>query len=108
MFAGWYSSRSPMRCTTQSRNGRATSVWWGPVTGPSSSEPASSRPKWCQWPCCSASTANRSSAPDATSHSTCGPSRSWLKPAQSIRAPKLPQRGEHDVAFGHGSHLIAP
>lgn len=21
---------------------------------------------------------------------------------------QLPQRGEHDIAFGHGSHLIAP
>ncbi len=45
VLAGWYSSRRPMRRTTQSRSGRATSVCAGPDTGPSTSEPASSRPR---------------------------------------------------------------
>ena len=60
VLGGWYSSRSAIRRSTQSCSGRPTRVCWGPSTGPSSSVPASRRPRKCQWPCCAASTANRS------------------------------------------------
>ncbi len=100
-----------MRCTTQSwqrtRDQRAAAR----RPARAAPNPPPGGPGGASGPSSPASTANRSTAPDATSHSTCGPSRSRrLNPAQSTRGAQRAERPEDEVALSlvHGRHLTAP